>query len=152
MDRVNHIKNITPEPEAIDRFLTEVLEVPAGWLMPGTGPSDAAPVRTVATPEGTLSWDDVMAFRNGSQSDGYITGSERSVQFQVYPGERPHIWGNAVGTRKLEQAYERCLERGIPSTDVQLVPWSDGGGIRAFFAEVGGIVFEVLRVEPPHES
>jgi Glyoxalase/Bleomycin resistance protein/Dioxygenase superfamily len=152
MDRVNHIKIITPEPEAIDRFLTEVLEVPAGWLMPGTGPSDAAPVRTVATPAGSLSWDDVVAFRGGSQADGYITGSERSVQFQVYPGERPHIWGIAVGTRKLEQAYERCVERGIPCTDVRLVPWTDGGGIRAFFAEVGGIVFEVLRVEPPDET
>jgi hypothetical protein len=147
MDRVNHIKIVTPDPAAIDRFLTEILEVPKGWPMPGTGPSEAAPVRTVATAEGTLAWDDVMAFRGGSRSDGYIVGSERSVQFQVYPGDKPHIWGIAIGTRKIEQAYERCLERGIPCTDVQLIPWSEGQGIRAFFAEVGGIVFEVLRVE-----
>lgn len=151
MDRVNHVKIITPDPAAVDRFLNEILEVPEGWLMPGTGPSQSAPVRTVATPEGTLSWEAVMAFRGGSQSDGYITGSERSVQFQVYPGDKPHIWGIAIGTRKLEQAYERCLERGIPCTDVQLIPWSDRGGIRAFFAEVGGIVFEVLRVEATEE-
>lgn len=147
MDRVNHVKIITPDPGAVDRFLTEILEVPKGWLMPGTGPSEAAPVRTVATPEGTLSWEDVMAFRGGSQSDGYITGSERSVQFQVYPGDKPHIWGIAIGTRKLEQAYEQCVAQGIPCTDVQLIPWNEGSGIRAFFAEVGGIVFEVLRVE-----
>lgn len=147
MDRVNHVKIITPDPEAVDRFLTEILEVPAGWPMPGTGPCDAAPVRTAATAEGTLSWDDVMAYRGGSKADGYITGTERSVQFQVYPGETPHIWGIAVGTRKLEQAYDRCLEQRIPCTDVRLIPWSEGGGIRAFFAEVGGIVFEVLRVE-----
>ena len=40
------------------------------------------------------------------------------------------------------------LERGIPCSDVQLVDWNEKDGIRAFFAEVGGIVFEVLRVEP----
>lgn len=147
MDRVNHVKVITPDPAAVDRFLTEVLEIPTGWRMPGTGPSPAAPVRTVATPEGTLSWDDVMAFRAGSDADGFITGSPRSVQFQVYPGAQPRIWAVAIGTRKLEQAHARCVERAIPCTEIQLVPWSDGTGIRAFFAEVGGIVFEVLRVE-----
>jgi hypothetical protein len=31
---------------------------------------------------------------------------------------------------------------------MERVPWGDGGGgIRAFCAEVGGIVFEVVRVE-----
>ena len=58
-------------------------------------------------------------------------------------GEAPRM----VGTRNLEQAHARCVERGIPCSDLQLVPWGDGQGIRAFFAEVGGIVFEVMRVE-----
>ena len=46
-----------------------------------------------------------------------------------------------------EQAHARCREQGIPCSDMELVPWGDGQGIRAFFAEVGGIVFEVMRVE-----
>jgi hypothetical protein len=147
MDRVNHIKIITPDPAAVDRFLTEVVEFPAGWTMPGSGPSQADPVRTVATPEGTLSWDDVIAYRAGSEADGFITGSTRSVQFQVYPGDEPRIWAVAVGTRHVDRAHARCVEHDIPCSDIRLVPWGDGG-IRAFFAEVGGIVFEVLRVEP----
>jgi hypothetical protein len=52
-----------------------------------------------------------------------------------------------VGTRNLERAHERCVEREISCSDMQLVPWGDWQGIRAFFAEVGGIVFEVMRVE-----
>jgi hypothetical protein len=146
MDRVNHVKIITPDPQAVDRFLTEVLDIPAGWMMPGDGPSQSEPVRTAATPEGTLSWDDVMAYRAGSQADGFITGSPRSVQFQVYPGDNPRVWAVAVGTRHVERAHERCVERAIPCTSIEPVPWGDGV-IRAFFAEVGGIVFEVLRVE-----
>jgi hypothetical protein len=148
MDRVNHIKIITPDPGAIDRFLTEILEFPPGWTMPGTGPSQADPVRTVATPEGTLSWDDVIGYRAGSQADGFITGSASSVQFQVYPGDQPRIWAVAVGTRHVERAHARCVKHAIPCSDIRLIPWGDGG-ILAFFAEVGGIVFEVLRVEPP---
>ena len=35
MDRINHVKIVTPEPEAVDRFLREVLEVPEGWKIPG---------------------------------------------------------------------------------------------------------------------
>jgi hypothetical protein len=31
---------------------------------------------------------------------------------------------------------------------VQLVDWNERDGVRAFFAEVGGILFEVMRVEP----
>ncbi len=31
---------------------------------------------------------------------------------------------------------------------MQLVDWNEKDGIRAFFAEVGGIMFEVMRVEP----
>jgi len=30
---------------------------------------------------------------------------------------------------------------------VQLTEWHDGGSIRFFFAEAGGIVFEVMRAE-----
>lgn len=146
MDRVNHIKIVTPEPEAVNHFLTEVLDIPEGWTLPGDGPSRAQPIRTVATPEGALSWDDVIAHRGGGTADGRITGNPRSGQFQIYPGDTPHIWAVAVGTRHLERAHERCTEHSIPATPIEAVPWGDGV-IRAFFAEVGGIVFEVLRVD-----
>ena len=39
MDRLNHVKIVSPEPEAVDRFLREVLEVPAGWPLPGPSPA-----------------------------------------------------------------------------------------------------------------
>ena len=48
--------------------------------------------------------------------------------------------------RNLERAHQRCVERGIPCTEPALTPWGDAG-IRFFFAEVGGIVFEVMRAE-----
>ena len=31
---------------------------------------------------------------------------------------------------------------------MQLVDWNEQDGVRAFFAEVGGILLEVKRVEP----
>ena len=41
MDRINHVKIVTPEPEAVDRFLREVLDVPEGWVIPGAQPARA---------------------------------------------------------------------------------------------------------------
>jgi hypothetical protein len=29
MDRINHVKIVSPKPEAIDRFLREVVHIPA---------------------------------------------------------------------------------------------------------------------------
>ncbi len=89
-----------------------------------------------------------MAFRGGTQvMGGHITGDSSSRQFQIFQGDEPKVWGVAIGTRDLEGAHARCVEHGIPCTDVQLTDWHDGGSIRFFFAEVGGIVFEVLRAE-----
>ena len=53
MDRLNHVKILTPDPEAVNAFLTEVLDVPAGWSMGpivGALPPDECPslARTVA--------------------------------------------------------------------------------------------------------
>jgi hypothetical protein len=143
MDRMNHVKIVTPEPEAVDTFLREVLDIPEGWRLPGQQPAQPHPV----APQREMSWKNVMAIRGDDGSGGYITGSTESRQFQVLRGEKPRIWSVAVGTRHLERAHARCVERGIPCSDMELVPWADGQGIRAFFAEVGGIVFEVLRVE-----
>jgi len=62
---------------------------------------------------------------------------------------RYHGWCRAVavGTRHIERAHERCVERGIPCSEMRLVDWNEKNDVRAFFAEVGGIVFEVMRVE-----
>lgn len=159
MDRLNHVKIVSPDPEAVDRFLTEVVDVPSGWRL--GGPPEAAGSRTQAEPaqadnlsgppldtQGRLTIESVMDFRGSTGMDGYITGSAESRQFQILRGQRPLIWGVAVGTRHLERAHERCLERGIPCTEPAVTPWGDGS-IRFFFAEVGGIVFEVMRAEGP---
>jgi hypothetical protein len=143
MDRVNHVKIVTPEPEAVDRFLREVLDVPEGWPLPR---ANAAPVYA-PLPEKPVTWESVISLRGDDGSGGFITGSTESRQFQILRGPRPHIWSVAVGTRHIERAHERCLERGIACSDMQLVDWNEKDGVRAFFAEVGGIVFEVMRVE-----
>jgi catechol 2,3-dioxygenase-like lactoylglutathione lyase family enzyme len=144
MDRINHVKIVTPEPEAVDRFLREVLEVPEGWVIPGAKPARLhAPAR--ANP---VTWQSVIERRGDDGSGGLITGSPESRQFQILRGGKAGIWSIAVGTRHIERAHERCVARGIPCSDVQLVDWNERDGVRAFFAEVGGILFEVMRVEP----
>ena len=144
MDRVNHVKIVTPEPEAVDRFLREVLDIPEGWKIPGA--KRAAAHAAAAAPP--VTWESVMTRRGDDGSGGFIAGSSESRQFQILRGAKPHIWSVAVGTRHIERAHQRCKERGIPCSDMQLVDWNEKDGIRAFFAEVGGIMFEVLRVEP----
>jgi hypothetical protein len=143
LDRINHVKIVTPEPEAVDRFLREVLEIPDGWKIPGRAPRSHAPA-----PSGPVTWESVLARRGDDGSGGYITGSPESRQLQILRGPKAHIWSVAVGTRHIERAHQRCKERGIPCSDLQLVDWNERDGVRAFFAEVGGILFEVMRVEP----
>jgi hypothetical protein len=144
MDRINHVKIVTPEPEAVDRFLREVLEVPKGWpLVFKKGPT---PVCAPA-PTRPVTWQSVLERRGDDGSGGFITGSTESRQFQILRGPRAGIWSVAVGTRHIERAHARCVERGIPCSEVQLVDWNERDGVRAFFAEVGGILFEVMRVE-----
>ncbi len=144
MDRLNHVKIVTPEPEAVDRFLREVLEVPEGWPLPGAEP---APQYEPVAPR-PLDWETILELRGDDGSGGFITGSTESRQFQVLRGPEPRIWSVAVGTRHIERAHQRGKERGIPCSEMQLVDWNERDGVRAFFAEVGGIVFEVMRVEP----
>jgi hypothetical protein len=140
MDRLNHVKIVTPDPAGVDRFLREVLDVPEGWPL---GPPSPPPADQ---PRRTLTMDEVMAFRGGDAvATGFITGSPESRQFQVFSGARPHIWGAAIGTRHLERAHERCVAQGLPCTDIQETSWGDGQ-IQFFFVEVGGILFEVMRV------
>ncbi len=152
MDRLNHVKIVTPQPEEIDRFLREVVEVPEGWPLafgspPSSGDASSPPAKVIKS-DGTDSWDDVMTYRGDDGTGGFITGSTQSRQFQILRGPRAHIWSVAIGTRHVERAHSRCVERGIPCSEVHLVDWNEKDSIRAFFAEVGGIVFEVMKVEP----
>jgi catechol 2,3-dioxygenase-like lactoylglutathione lyase family enzyme len=140
MDRINHVKIVTPDPEAVDRFLREVLDVPEGWVL-GERPTPPQPVD-----RGELSMEQIQEFRGHSQFRGFITGSSNSRQFQILEGTTAHIWAVAIGTRHLERAHERCQEHGIPCTDPAVTGWGEGA-IRFFFAEVGGILFEVMRAE-----
>jgi hypothetical protein len=148
MDRINHVKIVSPDPRAIEVFLTEVLEIPAGWPLGQLGPSPETPVISPARDaNGQFTGQSVSDFRGASGqglSGGLIVGDVGSRQFQVLQGPKAHIWATAVGTRNIERANERCKERGIPCTDVEKTPWGEGA-LEFFFAEVGGIVFEVLR-------
>ncbi|HMD46040.1 MAG TPA: VOC family protein [Acidimicrobiales bacterium] len=155
MDNLNHVKIVTPDPTAVDHFLQEVLEIPAGWSIgePGPPAHPPAPAATSLDDEGRLVWENVGAWAQSWSAGGvrgYIAGSPRSRQFQIFEGPKAHIWAVAVGTRHLEQAHQRCEEQGIACTEMRVVAWGDGY-VRAFFAEVGGIIFEVLRVEPAPE-
>ena len=146
MDRINHVKILSPDPEAVEAFLTEVLDVPAGWSM---GPIVGAPPDDVPSPardaNGEFTIDSVVDFR-GVDLGGVIAGSTESRQVQILKSDRAAIWAVAVGTRNLEQAHARARARGIPCTELGFTEWGDGGA-RYFFAEVGGVVFEVLRIE-----
>ncbi len=149
MDRINHVKIVTPDPDGIDRFLREVLDFPEGWPL-GEQTAAAEPVLAVASPArgpgGEFTMDSVSAFRGSGSFGGRITGSPESRQFQILKGDKPHIWAVAIGTRHVERAHERCVARGIPCTEPALTGWGDAG-IFFFFAEVGGIVFEIMRAE-----
>lgn len=146
MDRLNHVKLVTPDPAAVDRFLREVVDIPSGWSL-GEAPDPPAEAPSPARDaSGNFTQESVMAFRGSGRGGGFITGSAESRQFQILAGDHPHIWAAAVGTRDLEGAHRRCQEQGFACTEIALTPWGDGG-IRYFFAEAGGIVFEVLRVE-----
>jgi hypothetical protein len=147
MDRINHVKIVSPDPASIDRFLREVLDVPEGWPL-GVVPPPPAEVRSAAgTVDGELTVDSVHVYRAASGGGGFITGSTESRQLQILHGDTAHIWAVAIGTRHIERAYERCVERGIPCTEPAVAENEFFSGIRFFFAEVGGVMFEVMRKE-----
>src|SRR5580704_12506917 len=151
MDRISHVKIVTPDPGAVDRFLREVVDIPQGWAL-GSPDQVPAPALNVQSPardaDGNFTADSVASFRGASSfAGGLITGTTESRQFQILRGAEPPLWAVAIGTRLLERAHARCVERGIPCTDPAVTSWGDGA-IRFFFAEAGGIVFEIMRIEP----
>lgn len=147
MDSLNHVKIMTPDPEAVETFLREVCQIPEGWPI-GERPTGAGGGEiSRKTAEPPLTWDNIADFGDGEVS-GYIVGSSKSRQFQVFAADTARIWGVAIGTRDVDGAYERAVARGISVTEPRVVDWSEEANIHAFFARVGGVTFEVMRVEP----
>ena len=154
MDRINHVKVVTPEPELVDAFLREVCEVPAGWpLGAQEGHEPLAPDAPLG-PGGDLDHDALLERRGGAgQPYGFITGDPQSRQFQIFKSDgNAAFWAICIGTRNVEQAYERCKARGIPATPITVADWNERDNIRNFFCIVGGLMFEVIRVEPKERS
>jgi catechol 2,3-dioxygenase-like lactoylglutathione lyase family enzyme len=152
MDRINHVKLVTPEPELVDAFLREVCEIPEGWPL-GAQASAARPTPDAPLgPGGELSLDDVTQQRGGTEAVGFITGNTQSRQFQIFKSDRSAFWAICIGTRNIEAAHERCRARGIPATPITVADWNERDNIRNFFCIVGGLMFEVIRVEPKGAS
>ncbi|MBM4385440.1 MAG: hypothetical protein FJ091_18965 [Deltaproteobacteria bacterium] len=146
MNRLNHVKIVSTDPEAVDRFLRLVAEVPAGWPLGDQGkraPSPPSPSLAIAT----LTNDEVFKFRGASETNGFIVGDEKSRQFQILRGNASRIWGLAIGTRDVARAHRLCLEHGFEASPIEVTPWSPGQQVRFFFAKAGGVMFEVMSVE-----
>jgi len=83
-----------------------------------------------------------------SEFGGFITGDSTSRQFQIFKSDNAAFWAVCIGTRNIEQAWERCKARGVPATPITVADWNERDNIRNFFCIVGGVTFEVIRVEP----
>lgn len=136
----HHVKIVSRDPDAVHRFLTEAVGLPAGWQFP------TARMHGGDETPGPLTWERVMHFRGSSGPHGYIVGDTRTRQFQILGGEASRIWSTAIATRELEQAHEACRVLGFEVTEMRGTPFGSSN-INAFFASAGGIVFEVMRVE-----
>jgi len=150
MDRINHVKLVTPEPELVDAFLREVCEIPEGWPLGDQSPARPGPLAPLG-PGGELTMEDVAGRRLSGGTFGFIAGDEKSRQFQIFKSDGPAaFWAICIGTRNIEAAHEKCLARGVPATPITVADWNERDNIRNFFCIVGGLMFEVIRVEPKH--
>jgi len=146
VNRLNHVKIVSTEPAAVDRFLRLVAELPAGWPLGGPArAAEAPPAPPLAGP--TLTSADVSALRGAMGTDGFIVGDGTSRQFQILRGEASRIWGVAIGTRDVARAHALCLAHGFDASPIAVAPWGDGQSVRFFFARAGGVTFEVMCVE-----
>jgi hypothetical protein len=149
MARINHVKLVSPEPEAVDAFLREVAEIPAGFPLPAAErvPDPVTAAQSKPAAPGVVTLADVARARGADGSGGVIVGDEKSRQFQVLRGPDAHLWSVAIGIRDLEAAHRRARDRGLPVSDIDVVPFGAGQCVRYFFVRVGGLLFELMRVE-----
>lgn len=146
MSRLNHVKLVSPQPEVVDTFLREVCDIPAGWPLGEAGATGISPGARLG-PGGELDDGIIERLRGPTDGGGYITGSTDSRQFQILKGSNPNYWAACISTRDIEATHERCKARGVPVTDIRLIDWTDRDDIRFFFCTVGGLTFEVMKVE-----
>ncbi len=144
--RLNHVKLITPEPEAVDAFLRQVCDIPEGWPLT----SDSVPLGPEAPlgPGGDLAPNEVGDRRRTTGERGFIAGSPDSRQLQIFKGEPAAFWAVCISTRHVEDVHERARARGVQCTPIDIADWNERDNIRYFFCVVGGLMFEVMRVEP----
>lgn len=152
MNRLNHVKIVSTDPEAVDRFLRLVAEVPAGWPLGDQGkraPSPPSPSLAIAT----LTNDEVFKFRGASETNGFIVGDEKSRQFQILRGNASRIWGLAIGTRDVARApaVPRARLRGVADRSDAVEPWAAGalllreGGRRDVRSDERGALRQLMR-------
>jgi len=156
---VNHIKMVTPNPEEVNEFLTAVANVPTsrkveplggqGPLgMFGVGQPPSEPHPPVDDGSGVLPLEQVYTTRGADGTGGFSVGQIDSRRFQVFRGEDPHIWAVALSAPDIEDAHEKCKQKGYPVTDIHVVtPFNTNDRCRFFFTRVGGITFELMRSE-----
>jgi hypothetical protein len=143
--RLNHVKVITPEPGVVDAFLRQVCDVPEGWPLGGATPlGPDAPLGA----GGELPRSELTERRRVTGERGFIAGSPESRQFQIFEGKTAAFWAICISTRHVEDAHARAAARGVPCTPIEVADWNERDDIRFFFCVVGGLMFEVMRVEP----
>jgi hypothetical protein len=147
-NRVNHVKLITPHPEIINAFLTQVCDIPEGWPLGPAGEAVGADVPL--GPGGNLPHSAVDERRKTAEGrfGGYIAGNTSSRQFQILAGQYADFWAVCISTRDIEGVYERCMARGVPSTAITVADWNAQDNIVNFFCIVDDLMFEIIRVEP----
>jgi catechol 2,3-dioxygenase-like lactoylglutathione lyase family enzyme len=144
--RINHVKLITPEPEVINAFLTQVCDVPEGW--PLGGGAAVLPPDAPLGPGGDLPVEAIGERRLTTGPKGFIVGDVPSRQFQVLEGGPADFWAVCVSTRDIEGVLERAKARGVPCTPITIADWNERDNIANFFCVVAGLMFEIIRVEP----
>ena len=146
--RINHVKLITRHPQEVEAFLREVCDIPAGWPLGDMAQAPPLPAGAPLGPGGDLSMDEFRRTRAATGEGGYIAGDPNSRQFQILHGERDDFWAICVSTRHIEDVYAKAKARGVPCTPVTVADWNERDNIRNFFCVVGGLMFEIIRVEP----
>jgi hypothetical protein len=146
-NRINHVKLITPRPDLVDAFLTQVCDIPEGWPL-GGGSARLGPDVPLG-PGGDLPQSIIGERRRTSgEGGGYIAGDPNSRQFQILRGEPADFWAVCISTRDIEAVYERCQARGVPCTPITVADWNERDNIRNFFCIVADLMWEIIRVEP----
>ena len=87
-----------------------------------------------------------MEFR-GVDLGGFIAGTPESRQVQILKSDRAAIWAVAVGTRNLEDAHARLHVHAKFRAQISTSPNGARAARGLLFAEVGGVLFEILRIE-----